>query len=75
MLKILTLLTQKSFRTHVQEESSGYQDLKEMLDLAPEFLKLKQCLEQTVEMVISALRGVCSQRALSLEPQASGFLV
>lgn len=47
----------KSFRTHVQEESSGYQDLKEMLDLAPEFLKLKQCLEQTVEMVISALRG------------------
>ncbi|XP_055966508.1 kinesin-like protein KIF14 [Sorex fumeus] len=47
----------KSFRTQVQEEDSGYQDLKKMANIASEFLKLKQCLEQTVQMTMSALRG------------------
>ncbi|XP_059947456.1 kinesin-like protein KIF14 isoform X1 [Mesoplodon densirostris] len=47
----------KSFRTQVQEENSGYQDLKKMLNCAPEFLKLKHCLEQTIQIIISALRG------------------
>ncbi|KAB0406596.1 hypothetical protein E2I00_010406, partial [Balaenoptera physalus] len=47
----------KSFRTQVQEENSGYQDLKKMLNFAPEFLKLKHCLEQTIQIIISALRG------------------
>eukprot|EP00069_Balaena_mysticetus_P011188 bmy_21109T0 len=46
----------KSFRTQVQEENFGYQDLKKMLNFAPEFLKLKHCLEQTIQIVISALR-------------------
>nr|XP_031294177.1 kinesin-like protein KIF14 [Camelus dromedarius]XP_031294178.1 kinesin-like protein KIF14 [Camelus dromedarius] len=45
----------KSFRT--QEENSGYQDLKKMVNLAPEFLKLKRGLEQTIQMTVSALRG------------------
>ncbi|XP_055000727.1 kinesin-like protein KIF14 [Sorex araneus] len=47
----------KSFRTQVQEEDSGYQDGKKMANLASEFLKLKQCLEQTIQMTVSALRG------------------
>ncbi|XP_057585837.1 kinesin-like protein KIF14 [Hippopotamus amphibius kiboko] len=47
----------KSFRIQVQEENSGYQDLKKMVNLAPEFLKLKHCLEQTVQIIISVLRG------------------
>ncbi|XP_066881855.1 kinesin-like protein KIF14 [Kogia breviceps] len=47
----------KSFRTQVREENSGYQDLKKMLNFAPEFLKLKHCLEQTIQIIISALRG------------------
>uniref|UniRef100_A0A8C6B6C0 Kinesin-like protein KIF14 n=1 Tax=Monodon monoceros TaxID=40151 RepID=A0A8C6B6C0_MONMO len=47
----------KGFRTQVQEENSGYQDVKKMLNFAPEFLKLKHCLEQTIQMIISALRG------------------
>ncbi|XP_004439031.1 PREDICTED: kinesin-like protein KIF14 [Ceratotherium simum simum] len=47
----------KTFRTQVQEENSRYQDLKKMVNLVPEFLKLKHCLEQTVQIIISALRG------------------
>ncbi|KAM6217303.1 kinesin-like protein KIF14 [Rhynchocyon petersi] len=49
--------TTKNFRIQVQEESSGYQDLKKMLNLAPELLTLKHCLEQTIKIIISALRG------------------
>ncbi|KAB1258640.1 Kinesin-like protein KIF14 [Camelus dromedarius] len=50
----------KSFRT--QEENSGYQDLKKMVNLAPEFLKLKRGLEQTIQMTVSALRGAARGR-------------
>ncbi|MBZ3883002.1 Kinesin-like protein KIF14 [Sciurus carolinensis] len=46
----------KSFRTQVQEDS-GYQNSKKMSNLAPEFLKLKHCLEKTIQVIISALRG------------------
>nr|XP_020139905.1 kinesin-like protein KIF14 [Microcebus murinus] len=49
----------KSFRTQVSEETPGYQDFKKMINLAPEFLKLKHCLEQTIQIIISSLRG-CS---------------
>ncbi|XP_072804900.1 kinesin-like protein KIF14 isoform X2 [Vicugna pacos] len=45
----------KSFRT--QEENPEYQDLKKMVNLAPEFLKLKRGLEQTIQMTVSAMRG------------------
>ncbi|XP_031234518.1 kinesin-like protein KIF14 [Mastomys coucha] len=45
----------KSFRTQVQEGSR--QQGSEMLTLASEFSKLKSCLQQTIEMIISALRG------------------
>ncbi|KAL2771090.1 kinesin-like protein KIF14 isoform 2 [Daubentonia madagascariensis] len=47
----------KSFRIQVQEENSGYQDFKKMINIVPEFLKLKQCLEQTIQIIISSLRG------------------
>uniref|UniRef100_A0A8C6CVH8 Kinesin-like protein KIF14 n=1 Tax=Moschus moschiferus TaxID=68415 RepID=A0A8C6CVH8_MOSMO len=47
----------KSFRTQVQEENSEYEDLKKMINLAQEFLKLKCGLEQTIQIIISALRG------------------
>ncbi|XP_045392048.1 kinesin-like protein KIF14 [Lemur catta] len=47
----------KSFRTQVQEENCEYQDFKKMINLAPEFLKLRHCLEQTIQIVISSLRG------------------
>ncbi|XP_062971229.1 kinesin-like protein KIF14 [Cynocephalus volans] len=50
----------KSFRTQVQEENSGYQDSKKMINLAPEFLKLKHCFEKTIQIIISALRGCYS---------------
>uniref|UniRef100_A0A8D2D8W3 Kinesin-like protein KIF14 n=1 Tax=Sciurus vulgaris TaxID=55149 RepID=A0A8D2D8W3_SCIVU len=46
----------KSFRTQVQEDS-GYQNSKKISNLAPEFLKLKHCLEKTIQVIISALRG------------------
>lgn len=59
-LKILTLFIQKSCRAQAQEENSGYQDLKKMVNLAPQFLKLKHCLEQTIQIVIAALRGMYS---------------
>ncbi|XP_012314988.2 kinesin-like protein KIF14 [Aotus nancymaae] len=49
----------KSFRRQVQEEHFGHQDFKKMVNRAPEFLKLKHCLEKTIEVVISALKG-CS---------------
>nr|XP_003938295.1 kinesin-like protein KIF14 isoform X1 [Saimiri boliviensis boliviensis] len=49
----------KSFRRQVQEEHFGYQDFKKMVNCAPEFLKLQHCLEKTIEVVISALKG-CS---------------
>ncbi|XP_028629639.1 kinesin-like protein KIF14 isoform X2 [Grammomys surdaster] len=45
----------KSFRTQVQEDSR--QQVSKMLTLASEFLKLKSCLQQTIEMIVSALRG------------------
>ncbi|XP_073740638.1 kinesin-like protein KIF14 isoform X2 [Callorhinus ursinus] len=54
----------KSFRTELQQENSGYQDLKKMVNLAPEFLKLKHCLEQTIQIIISALRGFHSDKNL-----------
>ncbi|XP_004756296.1 kinesin-like protein KIF14 [Mustela putorius furo] len=47
----------KSFRTELQQEGPGYQDLKKTINLAQEFLKLKHCLEQTIQIIISALRG------------------
>ncbi|KAM9612652.1 kinesin-like protein KIF14 [Trichechus inunguis] len=47
----------KSFKTQVREENSGYQAPKKMVNLPPEFLKLKHCLEQTIQIIISALRG------------------
>lgn len=47
----------KSFRTQVQEENSKYKDLKMMINLAQEFFKLKCGLEQTIQIIISALRG------------------
>uniref|UniRef100_A0A2K6EFF4 Kinesin-like protein KIF14 n=1 Tax=Propithecus coquereli TaxID=379532 RepID=A0A2K6EFF4_PROCO len=47
---------EKSFRTQVQEENPRYQDFKKMINLAPEFLKLKHCLEQTIQIIISSLR-------------------
>ncbi|KAM9706560.1 kinesin-like protein KIF14 isoform 1-T2 [Dama dama] len=47
----------KSFRTQVQEENSECEDLKKMINLAQEFLKLKCGLEQTIQIIISAVRG------------------
>uniref|UniRef100_A0A8D1IF74 Kinesin-like protein KIF14 n=1 Tax=Sus scrofa TaxID=9823 RepID=A0A8D1IF74_PIG len=47
----------KSCQTQVQEDDSGCRDLKKMVNLAPEFLKLKRCLEQTIQIVISTLKG------------------
>lgn len=47
----------KSSRTQAQGENSGSQDLKRMVDLAPQFLELQHCLEQTIQIIISALRG------------------
>ncbi|XP_049491150.1 kinesin-like protein KIF14 [Panthera uncia] len=54
----------KSFRSELQQENSGYQDLKKMVNLAPKFLKLKHCLEQTIQIIISALRGCHSDKNL-----------
>lgn len=53
----------KSFRTQLQQ-NSGYQDVKKMVNFAPEFLKLKHCLEQTIQIIISALRGCHSDKNL-----------
>ncbi|XP_029788997.1 kinesin-like protein KIF14 [Suricata suricatta] len=53
----------KSFRSELQE-NSGYQDLKKMVNIAPEFLKLKHCLEQIIQIIISALRGCHSDKNL-----------
>ncbi|XP_025248395.1 kinesin-like protein KIF14 isoform X2 [Theropithecus gelada] len=50
----------KSFRRQVQEENFEYQDFKKMANHAPEFLKLKHCLEKTIEIIISALKGCSS---------------
>ncbi|KAI6051554.1 kinesin-like protein KIF14 [Marmota monax] len=46
----------KIFKTQVQEDS-GYQDYKKMSNFVPEFLKLKHCLDKTIQVIISALRG------------------
>ncbi|XP_004685308.1 PREDICTED: kinesin-like protein KIF14 [Condylura cristata] len=46
----------KSFKTQVQEENPAYHDLK-ITNLAPKFLKLKHCLEQAIQVVISTLKG------------------
>ncbi|KAB0343293.1 hypothetical protein FD754_020219 [Muntiacus muntjak] len=54
----------KSFRTQVQEENSECEDLKKMINLAQEFLKLKCGLEQTIQIIISALRGCRGDLAL-----------
>lgn len=54
----MNFFMQKSFRTQVQEENSEYEDLKKMINLAQEFFKLKCGLEQTIQIIISALRGM-----------------
>lgn len=46
---------QKNFRTQIHEDSR--QQGSKMVTLASEFLKLKCCLEKTVEIITSALRG------------------
>lgn len=46
---------QKNFRTQIHEGSR--QQGSRMVTLASEFLKLKCCLEKTVEIITSALRG------------------
>ncbi|XP_030785629.1 kinesin-like protein KIF14 isoform X2 [Rhinopithecus roxellana] len=50
----------KSFRRQVKEENFEYQDFKKMANRAPEFLKLKHCLEKAIEIIISALKGCSS---------------
>ncbi|XP_075384866.1 kinesin-like protein KIF14 [Tenrec ecaudatus] len=40
-----------------REENHGSQEWTKLAEFASEFLTLKQCLQQTVQMVISALRG------------------
>lgn len=47
---------QKNFRTQVQEGSR--QQGSRMVTLASEYLKLKCCLEKTIEIITSALRGM-----------------
>ncbi|XP_012872755.1 PREDICTED: kinesin-like protein KIF14 [Dipodomys ordii] len=47
----------KSFRAPGQEDCR-FQNCKKMVHLAPELLKLTHCLEKTIQMVISALRGM-----------------
>uniref|UniRef100_A0A2K6LHA3 Kinesin-like protein KIF14 n=1 Tax=Rhinopithecus bieti TaxID=61621 RepID=A0A2K6LHA3_RHIBE len=51
---------EKSFRRQVKEENFEYQDFKKMANRAPEFLKLKHCLEKAIEIIISALKGCSS---------------
>ncbi|ELW57894.1 Kinesin-like protein KIF14 [Tupaia chinensis] len=58
------------FRT--QEENSGYQDSKKIVILAPEFLKLNQCLEKAIQMIISTLRG-CHQDVSLLRDCVEGI--
>lgn len=41
----------------VQEKNSGHQNSKEMIHLAPEVLKLIHCIEKTVQIIVSALKG------------------
>ncbi|XP_029418013.1 kinesin-like protein KIF14 isoform X2 [Nannospalax galili] len=53
----------QSFRTQVQEESR-HQDSRKMLILASEFLKLKYCLEKTIQIITSTLRGCPSDEHL-----------
>ncbi|XP_020858841.2 LOW QUALITY PROTEIN: kinesin-like protein KIF14 [Phascolarctos cinereus] len=50
----------KDFRVQVKEEESVYQDVKKLINLATEFLKLKHCLEQISQIVISTLKGLGS---------------
>lgn len=50
----------KSFRAHIQEGDSGYSDSKKIIDFALKFLKLKHCIEKTIQISISALRGCYS---------------
>uniref|UniRef100_G1P7S3 Kinesin family member 14 n=1 Tax=Myotis lucifugus TaxID=59463 RepID=G1P7S3_MYOLU len=47
----------ESSRTRAQGEPSGGGAPREMADRAPEMLNLTRCLEQTIEAVVSALRG------------------
>ncbi|XP_021572800.1 kinesin-like protein KIF14 isoform X2 [Carlito syrichta] len=55
----------KGFRTRVQEDNSGYRYSMKIVNLAPEFLKLKHCLEKTIQIIISSLRGCNSDENLS----------
>ncbi|XP_068930613.1 kinesin-like protein KIF14 isoform X2 [Petaurus breviceps papuanus] len=50
----------KDFRVQVKEEESVYQDVKKLINLATEFLKLEHCLEQISHIVISTLKGLGS---------------
>ncbi|XP_016285513.2 kinesin-like protein KIF14 [Monodelphis domestica] len=50
----------KDFRAQAKEEESVSQDVKKLINLATEFLKLKHCLEQISQIVISALKGLGS---------------
>ncbi|XP_074078412.1 kinesin-like protein KIF14 [Macrotis lagotis] len=50
----------KDFRTHIKEEELVYQDVKKLINLAAEFLKLEHCLKQISQIVISALKGLGS---------------
>ncbi|XP_070257478.1 kinesin-like protein KIF14 [Myotis yumanensis] len=49
----------ESPRTRAQGEPPGGGAVREMADRAPEILNLTRCLEQTIEAVVSALRGRC----------------
>ncbi|XP_036612492.1 kinesin-like protein KIF14 [Trichosurus vulpecula] len=50
----------KDFTVQVKEEESVHQAVKKLINLATEFLKLKHCLEQISQIVISALKGSSS---------------
>ncbi|XP_074164818.1 kinesin-like protein KIF14 isoform X1 [Sminthopsis crassicaudata] len=50
----------KGFRVQVKDEESVYQDAEKLINFATEFLKLKDCLEQISQIVISTLKGLGS---------------
>ncbi|XP_043855977.1 kinesin-like protein KIF14 [Dromiciops gliroides] len=56
----------KDFRAQAKEEESVQQDVKKLINLATEFLKLKHCLEQISQIVISALKGLGSSNDVIL---------
>lgn len=71
IIEVLILFIQKGFRIQVQEGSGQG---SKMLTLASEFLKLKYCLEKTVEIVTSALRGAPSWWGLDRGTQGHASL-